>query len=686
MPARPATLPLTSTPARGAAGGGARALVPPWLCLLCLALLTVLASTARAADAAAPATANASTSTAPPIDAAAATISPAVSEVLAGDASGSAEPPDCALQTEAARAAGWDDAAPPAAGWTRVQLPDVWTSRWPGFDGVVWYRLRWDRACLGDAPAAAFIDYVNMAGALYLNGSLLAADPRLKEPLSRSWNMPRRWLLPASLLVAGRNTLLVRVSGLAAYAPGLGPVTVGAPAQVERRYAHAHQVRRDLQLYSLAVTSTLGCFFVVLWLMRRRESLYGWFGLQSMAWWCFQMNQAATSPWPFASTDGWEAAMSIAVVLFSVSFAMFTLRFANRRCPRLERLLWLLAAAQTLAMLLAPRGSIETVRAAIALLPALTFIGCCSAFIVFSLRRPRADRLALSGCMLVFVLACIHDLLTFLGVLGDNVYYTSIAAQFEMIGMALVLAWRFVTNLRRIEQFNHELTSAVAEAKRELRDTLDREHALQVTNARLNERLSLAQDLHDGLGGTLVSSITTLEHAPQDMPPARFLGILKELRDDLRIIIDSASLDHAGTRSLDGFIAPMRHRLARAFEAQDIDCRWELAGIDNLHLPNATCLDVMRVLQEAATNALRHSGASRIEIAVVHDAEGLRMAVADNGRGFDPEAPTLHGGIGMRSLRARVGRLGGVLRIASDASGTRLTVSIPGLGTPAGAG
>ncbi|WP_253185551.1 7TM diverse intracellular signaling domain-containing protein [Burkholderia plantarii] len=597
-------------------------------------------------------------------------------------AGGTPDAPGCPLAVEAARGA-WDAATPPAAGWRRVTLPDVWTSRWPGFDGVVWYRLDWSGACGAGAPLAAFIDYLNMAGAVYLNGTMLGRDAQLTEPLSRAWNMPRYWLLPAPLLHAGAhagNTLLIRVSGLAAYAPGLGPVLVGPPEVVARHYGHSHQIRRDLQLYSLAVTSTLGCFFVVLWLMRRRESVYGWFGLQSLAWWCFQVNQAATTPWPFTSTDGWEAAMSVAVVLFASSFAMFTLRFASRRYARLEAVLWALAAAQTAAMLATPHAAIETVRAVIALIPAATFIGCCGAFIVFSLRRPRADRLALSACMLIFIAACLHDILTFLGVLTDNVYYTSIAAQFEMIGMALVLAWRFVTNLRRIEQFNDELTGAVADAKRDLRDTLDREHALQVANARLNERLSLAQDLHDGLGGTLVSSIITLEHAPHDMPPARFLGILKELRDDLRIIIDSAALDHAGTRSLEGVIAPLRHRLARAFEAQDIDCRWRLDGIDTLHLPNAVCLDLMRILQEAATNALRHSGATRIEIGLAHDdASGLRLTVADNGHGFNPDAPTLHGGIGMRSLRARVGRLGGQLRIDSGAGGTTIAIEIAGL-------
>ena len=49
------------------------------------------------------------------------------------------------LHVEAVRGTGWDDTTPPADGWTPVTLPDSWAGRWPGFDGVVWYRLTWEQ-------------------------------------------------------------------------------------------------------------------------------------------------------------------------------------------------------------------------------------------------------------------------------------------------------------------------------------------------------------------------------------------------------------------------------------------------------------------------------------------------------------------------------------------------------------
>ena len=59
----------------------------------------------------------------------------------------------------------------------------------------------------------------------------ISRDAQLVEPLTRSWNTPRHWLLAPPLLKPGRNTLLVRVSGIAAYQPGLGPFTLGEPPQ-----------------------------------------------------------------------------------------------------------------------------------------------------------------------------------------------------------------------------------------------------------------------------------------------------------------------------------------------------------------------------------------------------------------------------------------------------------------------
>jgi len=599
--------------------------------------------------------------------------------VLLAAAASAQEQPDAATFTriEAVRST-WHADSPPESGWVPVSLPDEWSSRWPDFDGVVWYRLSWQREDTdAGQPVALLLAYLNMAGAVYLNGSLLMRDESLVEPLTRAWNTPRYQLLPPGLLREGTNTLLIRVSGLSAYQPGLGPVSVADPDSLRAAYDRAYWLRHDLQLISLAVTVALGCFFLSLWLMRRQEVAYGWFSVMSLAWWCVALNQVATSTWPFGSNDAWERANTIALLVYSVAYTMSMARFCERRLPRIESVLWLLAALGAAVMLWAPAQSVAQVRGALTMGAACNFFATCVVFLGFAWRSGRTDHRILSFCIAIFLAAAVHDLLSFLGILTDNLYYAALTSQAQMIAMALVLASRFVANLRRIERFNDELHGRIATARAELAANLDRQREFEVANARLNERLNLAHDLHDGLGGTLVSGIATLERISHDVPPGQVLSILKELRDDLRIIIDATASEQFGEHALAGQIVPLRHRLTRLLESHGIDCRWHLGGLEQCYLPTSQILDVMRTLQEALTNVMKHSDASRADVVLRIDARGLELVVSDNGPGFDPAAIERHPGTGMRSMRARTQRLGGTFSVRSAEDGTVLTVHIP---------
>ncbi|MGO4152589.1 sensor histidine kinase [Cupriavidus sp. YAF13] len=565
---------------------------------------------------------------------------------------------------------------PPAAGWVDVKLPDVWSTRWPDFDGVVWYRLSWQQARV-DTPVAVLLDYLNMSGAIYLNGTLLDSDAHLSEPLSRAWNMPRYLLLPSALLHEGTNTMFVRVSGFAIYQCGLGSAAIGPPALLQARSNDARWIRIDLQLFSLAVTATLGCFFLSMWLMRRRETVYSWFSLMSLTWWIFGCNQTATSPWPFASTDGWEIANVVAFSVYCTSYTVFTLRFCARRWPRFERVLWLIVILSSAIQLCVPHQRIHDVRTVLYIGQAIHFFATSLVFIFFAWRQGRTEHRILACCTAVFMVAGVHDLLTFLTIIGGFVFYTALTSQLQMIGMALVLGRHFVANLRRIEGFNEDLTQSVEAARSELTRTLQRQHELEIANARLGERLNLAHDLHDGLGGTLVSNIVALERAPQDVPPQRFLSILKELRDDLRLIIDSTASQHYGETTLADQLAPLRHRLTRLLETQGIECHWYPSGIEACVLPSAKSMEIMRIVQEALTNVFKHSRASQVEIGMRYDEQGLRVTVQDNGVGFIPHGDGEDHGTGMRSMRARVGKLGGIFDIQSSPGATLLMVQLP---------
>lgn len=178
------------------------------------------------------------------------------------------------LSVMAVRALDGVDAAPrggmadrPAQGWEPVQLPDVWTRRWPNHDGAVWYRIDWERRCAGGAteaaPVALGLSGMSMAGEVFIHRDLLWRDASLVEPLSRSWNKPRWWLLPESALNAGVNTVWVRVVGLSVLSPGLGTLQLGSAPEVALQHERSHWQQQTVYFINAVMSAMAGAMFLL---------------------------------------------------------------------------------------------------------------------------------------------------------------------------------------------------------------------------------------------------------------------------------------------------------------------------------------------------------------------------------------------------------------------------------------
>lgn len=599
--------------------------------------------------------------------------------IAVADACAKDEPSSWPGTVQAARS-DWNAQEPPVVGWVDTTLPDDWSARWPGFDGVVWYRLTWNqRAPLSEA--GLFFDYLNMAGTISVNGVLLERDAHLVEPLSRMWNSPRYFLLAPPLLHEGENVALLRVSGFAADQPGLGPVRIGAAASMRTAFEHEYWLRQRVNVIGVAIGATLGLFFITLWLMRRTEVAYGWYGAQQLAWFVCGWNTIASSPWPFADTDRYAAVVVCALLLHCACYGMFVLRFFERRWPRREAALWLFIVLDCIWIASATHASRGATRDALVGVAMLTVLGTNLMFLWMAWRGGRTDQRILSLCAAVACMAGVHDALVIMRVIGGNTYYATITEYLSAVGVAVVLAWNFVRNLRRIEGFNRELQQNVDEARAELGTTLARQHELELVHARLGERVNLAHDLHDGLGGMLIGNIAAMEQAPdQHLPSRTVLGMLQELRDDLRLIIDTSSAQQYGEHSLADLLAPLRHRMTRLFEAHDVVARWHVEGIEQVYLGNAQSLDVLRVLQEALTNVLKHARARRVDVELRNRTDALLLEIRDDGNGMQISAAPNVGaaaGTGMRSMQARARRLGATLTVGSEASGTIVRLHRP---------
>ena len=575
------------------------------------------------------------------------------------------------VHAEAVRA-GWNAATPPARDWVPMTLPDIWTTRWPRHDGVVWYRLDWIQRN-ARVPTGLLIDHIDMAAAVYVNGSQVYRAAHLREPLSRNWTRPHYVLLDAPLLHAGRNTLLVRVSGLAAYHPGMGAVRLGAPAALRARYALQVWLRADMHIFDLTVDIVMATLFGMLWLLRRKDTLYGWFALSSSFGAAYGWNSVASSPWPFSSTDAWMALHAALHMATAACFTLFLLRYAELRWPRTERALLLVAALTLLAALLLP-GWMGPHHLLVELSAMLVMYAAILGFIVFAARGRRVELKIPALFLILPIVAAVHDNLVQSGLIAGENYLSDLTSPVTLVGISFVLAYRFVVAMRRVEGFNTELEDRIAVANGQLRATLTREQALGVANARMNERINLVRDLHDGFGGSLLSAIAGLEAQPPSAQRAQAVDVLKDLRDDLRLVIDATT--HAEDQDLADLIAMLRRRSNARMELAGIASRWRCDGIEGIRLGPARSLDLLRLLQEALTNVLKHSGATRLDVLLRREEGCLRVEVADDGRGFDSDAAQ-GTGAGLSSMSARARRLGCALAIDSAAGkGTRIGSSI----------
>ncbi|WP_175651870.1 sensor histidine kinase [Pseudomonas sp. Marseille-P9899] len=565
------------------------------------------------------------------------------------------------------------DGVRPLEGWQPVSLPDMWQRHWPGFLGPAWYRLDWQADCPGE-PLALNIDRMAMAGEVWLNDNLLWRDEHLIEPLSRSWNLPRYWLLPFSMQQSS-NTLWIRLVGSEHAAPGLGTVQVGTPAQVWPEYRQQLLQQRELSFLSLLISLVLGVLFMTFWLFRRQERAFGWFALASLLWSFAILNMLVTSSWPFSNGEIWDRLSLAAFSLYCPAFCMFIWSFGGLRFVRFERLLWGWAILLSLAAMLVPKTDISSLQVISAFSLRLAFFVVCLQLLWHACRTRKTYLIVLAVGMAAL---SIFEFLTLTGVLGIPGSYALLSTPLMSVLMFLILATRFSNSLQRIERFNDDLLATVDSTRAELTQTLQREHQLEADNIRLNERLRLTHDLHDSLGSSLMRSIARMEHG-DGLKDSQFLSVLKTLRSDLRDVIDGSSAVPAW-QSPQEWLAPLRRRFIDLFDDLGIESHWSLPERWPGVFTPPQLLALTRFLEEALTNVLKHAGATRLEVGVRADEKhGLSLWIRDNGRGFDVNNVLAVGtGVGMSSMRMRIERMGGQLWIESRPGETQLIATIHG--------
>ena len=195
----------------------------------------------------------------------------------------------------------------------------------------------------------------------------------------------------------------------------------------------------------------------------------------------------------------------------------------------------------------------------------------------------------------------------------------------------------------------------------------------------VEERQRLARDLHDAVKQQVFATAMQLgaAQATLDDDP----GAVRDL------IAGAAQLVSQTQRELTALIRELRPAAltdkglatALADAVDDWSKRTRIGAEVRVQGERETPLAVeqalFRVAQEALANVARHSGATAVDVRLAWDPDGLTLAVADNGRGFDVTRADGQG-LGLSSMRERIAAIGGTLSVGSTPRGTRLEARV----------
>ncbi|HEX5425050.1 MAG TPA: response regulator [Candidatus Acidoferrales bacterium] len=227
----------------------------------------------------------------------------------------------------------------------------------------------------------------------------------------------------------------------------------------------------------------------------------------------------------------------------------------------------------------------------------------------------------------------------------------------------------------------------VLQKNRELREKEESLHAISARIMQLQdeERRRIARDLHDITGQELAVVIMQLMQASREIRAdtdslktiTDAAGMVRKIEEEIRTlsyVLHPPLLDELG-------LGPALNWYVEGFTKRSgIEVKLEVQqGLPRLQKEKELAL--FRVVQEALTNVMRHSGSRRALILVSFNAESVTLAVRDEGKGiggkrFSPVIPKVHG-VGIMGMRERIQHFGGTIEVQKLAKGTEVVAVIP---------
>lgn len=572
------------------------------------------------------------------------------------------------------------DQPPPWDGAEPVALPDDWAISWPERSGERWYRMPLVAPAAAAGDEALYGLYIERACnvlELWLNGQQLYDGGRFTEPVSRNCHVPQLVALPAALLQPGDNELSLRVKGFALRqvssrqrAGGLSAVEFGPYDRLA-----SHHARRTFYAVRLpeVLSGTLllmgGFMFMMGW-FNRAQSYLAYFGALMVGWAVLLARLWVTS----APVSNPVAEMVLALLMGFITLAavQFLLRYAGQRVRWLDRALPLQCALMALTLAVAGQQHLHAVAVAWYALLSVELLLAAVHYLAVERRQGSRQFWPMTALMALVAVALVADGLSATLPLDARVgYIAQLVPSLVFIVLGLRLVQQFGRAYQTSEQSRAELEVRIREATAQIERNFTQLAELKVEQVTDRERKRIAADLHDDLGAKLLTIVHTSDNE-------RISTLAREALEEMRLSV--RGLTGKPVKLVDA-LGDWRAEVVSRLSQSGVQSEWQAPSDEDLPmtLSSRAYVQTTRILREAVSNIIKHSGASHCSIRCAIDEGDFQCLIQDNGKGISVELDgRLDKGHGMASMKGRAKQLQGQCLVESSPGyGTVIRLTLP---------
>ncbi len=565
------------------------------------------------------------------------------------------------------------DKIPPQS-WATITLPDDWRKQDENRKGIVsgWYRTHIKLATLPEHPLAILIASPRMNIAVYLNHNLLGQGGRFDDPVARNWWTPLLFSIPASLLKVGKNTLHIYLKTDQAGAGYLPELHLAPYENLINSYASHYFFRvTSIQFITLLLFLQSG-IFALLWYFRKHEVYYGYYAIGALLWGLHNLTLFTVHipvnrllwDWFSYTTLGFYAFISV----------IFFHRFFAKKVPHIERPMLIFAVLCAAVLYFLEEKAFYFVAQTL-WYPAAYLAGVYGLlFLVMNTwknNNTESQIITLSG--FVIMLYAGHDILVFHGLIDwAQGYFIQYAAVILLIGFTLILLRRFISAQYELNTLRKDIAPQLENKTAELEMNKQKLLRLENQHARSGDRARLILDMHDGVGGSLVSILATIELGKANMQ--QISGALRDTLNDIQLMIDSMDIQE---NDLTVVLGMFRTRIDRRLRNSEISLEWDIHDMPSIpSFDSGKALLVLRILQEVISHVIKQGRATKIRLSAYQFQDRTKgsavvIEVCDNSKSLSTDKHV------REKLQHRARSVGYRLYFESNLSGTQVRLLLP---------